>query len=53
MTIAKNVVFIKLELENFYLVGGKLTFFYLGFTSCKASQPLQGMELKEKEPQKD
>ena len=24
-----------------------------GFTSCKAEQPLQGMELQEKEAQKD
>ena len=28
-------------------------FFLLGFTPCKAEQPLQGMELKEKETQKD
>ena len=28
-------------------------FFYLGFTSCKAEQPLQDMELQEKEAQKD
>ena len=28
-------------------------FFKLGFTSCKAEQPLQGMELQEKEAQKD
>ena len=25
----------------------------LGFTQCKADQPLQGMELQEKEAQKD
>ena len=25
----------------------------LGFTPCKAEQPLQGMELQEKEAQKD
>ena len=30
-----------------------LSFFKLGFTSCKAKQPLQGMELQEKETQKD
>ena len=31
------------------------TFFWkkLGFTVCKAGQPLQGMELQEKEAQKD
>ena len=28
-------------------------FFKLGFTPCKAEQPLQGMELQEKETQKD
>ena len=28
-------------------------FFKLGFTPCKAEQPLQGMELQEKEAQKD
>ena len=27
--------------------------FLLGFTPCKAKQPLQGMELQEKEAQKD
>ena len=27
-------------------------FFKLRFTSCKAEQPLQGMELQEKEAQK-
>ena len=26
---------------------------YMGFTPCKAEQPLQGMELQEKEAQKD
>ena len=29
-----------------------LHFFKLGFTPCKAEQPLQGMELQEKEAQK-
>ena len=28
-------------------------FYYLGFTPCKAEQPLRGMELQEKEAQKD
>ena len=32
---------------NFFL------FFKLGFAPCKAEQPLQGMELQEKEAQKD
>ena len=31
----------------------KDTFFKLGFTTCKAEQPLQGMELLDKETQKD
>ena len=30
-----------------------MTFFQLGFTPCKAEQSLQGMELQEKEAQKD
>ena len=30
-----------------------ICFFKLGFTPCKAGQPLQGMELQEKETQKD
>ena len=28
-------------------------FLKLGFTPCKAEQPLQGLELQEKEAQKD
>ena len=31
----------------------KVAFFKLGFTPCKAEQPLQGIELQEKEAQKD
>ena len=34
-------------------MGLQLVFFKLGFTPCKAGQPLQGMELQEKEAQKD
>ena len=30
-----------------------LFFFKLGFTPCQAEQPLQGIELQEKQPQKD
>ena len=30
----------------------KSVLFYLGFTPCKAEQPLQGMELQETEAQK-
>ena len=40
--------------RNFRML--KLEFFLkkkLGFTPCKAEQPLQGMELQEKEAQKD
>ena len=29
------------------------SFFKLGFTPCKAEQPLRGMELQEREEQKD
>ena len=29
------------------------SFFKLGFTPCKAEQPLQGIELQEKEVRKD
>ena len=31
----------------------EVLFFKLGFTPCKAEQPLWGMELQEKEAQKD
>ena len=30
-----------------------MVFFQLGFTPCKAEQPLQGKELQEKEAQKN
>ena len=36
-----------------YMSLPKLFFIQLGFTPCKAKQPLQGMELQEKETQKD
>ena len=32
---------------------GIAIFLKLGFTPCKAEQPLRGMELQEKEAQKD
>ena len=32
---------------------GEFLFFKLGFTPCKAEQPLQSMELQEKEARKD
>ena len=32
---------------------GSFWFFKLGFTLCKAGQPLQGMGVQEKETQKD
>ena len=40
------------DIETFLDFLSKL-FFQLGFTPCKAEQPLQGMELPEKEAQKD
>ena len=36
-----------------YYILGQVSFFLLGFTPCKAEQPLRGMELQEKEAQKD
>ena len=39
-------VIIKIEIKQ-------KIFFQLGFTPCKAEQPLQGMKLQEKEAQKD
>ena len=45
---AKFLVFLTIvEVFLFFFV------FKLGFTPCKAEQPLQGMELQEKETQKD
>ena len=38
-------------LSNKWASGG--SFFKLGLIPCKAEQPLQGMELQEKEAQKD
>ena len=35
-----------------YHIHAKVPFFKLGFTPCKAEQPLRGMELQEKEAQK-
>ena len=34
---------------NFNLGSGSTVFFKMGFTPCKAEQPLQGMELPERE----
>ena len=36
-----------------FLILSYWIFFYLGFIPCKAEHPLQGMELQEKEAQKD
>ena len=36
----------RIKLSNFFLL-------LLGFTPCKAEQPLQGIEFQEKETQKD
>ena len=43
-----NRKFIQHELMQFFF----FFFFKLGFTSCKAEQPLKGMKLQEKETQK-
>ena len=40
-------------LKSFFLFHLVFFFFKLGFTPCKAEQPLQGMKLQEKETQKD
>ena len=40
-------------LVNNNYIGNVKDFFKLGFTPCKAEQPLQGTELQEKETQKD
>ena len=58
--ILKRRLFIKEEcdpLGSYWLLVGKSPLFWvwlflLGFTPCKAEQPLQGMELQEKEGQK-
>ena len=57
------VVLIFIEIEALIYFGTKLDltggtglivlFFKLGFTPCKAEQPLQGIKLQEKEIQKD
>ena len=49
MLYLTNFVILSTQKGNFIL----FNFFYLGFTPCKAEQPLQGMELQEKETQKD
>ena len=44
------------HIHHLHLVLNMLHIFFkkkLGFTRCKAEQPLQGMELQEKETQKD
>ena len=40
-------------LAHFLVNDVQFSFFKLGFTLCKTEQPLQGMELKEKEVYKD
>ena len=45
---------LKQNLGCFRMFKKELNFFFqLGFTPCKAEEPLQGMELQEKETQKD
>ena len=41
------------NLSRLFLMVKYLQLFYLGLIPCKAEQPLQGMELQEKEAQKD
>ena len=45
--IINEIPFIEMQMILLWL------FFKLGFTACKAEQSLQGMELQEKEAQKD
>ena len=40
------------QIKKQKIVSKTRIFFKLGFTACKAEQPLQGMELQEKESQK-
>ena len=39
--------------QHIFLPCNIFIFFKLGFTLCKAKQPLQGMELQEKKHKKD
>ena len=48
-----NIIFLKSENENKRPALPLHFFFKLGFTPCKAEQPLQGVKLQEKETQKD
>ena len=45
--VLKNLVLVTILSVGFFLL------FKLGFTICKVEQPLWGMELQEKEAQKD
>ena len=45
-TLCKNIYIHLYQMKKHHLF---LFFFKLGFTPCKAEQPLKGMELKEKE----
>ena len=40
-------------LKSFLSLFFRYIYFLFGFTPCKAEQPLQGMELQQKEAQKD
>ena len=42
-----------MHMSNRIFSDDKKIFLKLGFTQCKAEQPLRGMELQEKEAQKD
>ena len=47
------VIVDKIKKDNDYRRGNNRFFKKMGFTPCKAKQPLHRMELQEKEAQKD
>ena len=47
------VMITSISFSQISITNQKLTFFLLEFTPCKAEQSLQGMQLQEKETQKD
>ena len=48
-----TVLVFTVELGFTRLLGRRYVFFKLGFTPCKAEQPIRGMELQDKAAQKD
>ena len=52
MGVITNMV--KIVIMNFHYPEASFFYIYiLGYTPCKSEQPLRGMELQEKEAQKD